>query len=79
MNKVLFPEEESDCDTPRMTGQEKQEYLQEIERIRGELAGFQPISTPEEAWKLRDGDESVESDCEELGVPEEFFWPVKQL
>ncbi|XP_060062856.1 centrosomal protein of 170 kDa-like isoform X2 [Ylistrum balloti] len=73
MNKVLFPDEESDCDTPRMTGREKQEYLQEIERIRGELAGFQPISTPEEAWKLRDGDESIESDCEELGVPEEFF------
>ncbi|XP_033735294.1 centrosomal protein of 170 kDa protein B-like isoform X3 [Pecten maximus] len=73
MNKVLFPDEESDSDTPRMTGREKQEYLQEIERIRGELAGFQPISTPEEAWKLRDGDESIESDCEELGVPEEFF------
>ncbi|XP_021359952.1 centrosomal protein of 170 kDa-like isoform X3 [Mizuhopecten yessoensis] len=73
MNKVLFPDEESDSDTPRMTGQEKQEYLQEIERIRGELAGFQPISTPEEAWKFRDGDESIESDCEELGVPEEFF------
>ena len=52
---------------------EKQEYLQEIERIRSEIAGFQPIANKEDTWKLRHDDESVESDCEELGGPEEFF------
>ena len=74
MNRALFPEETHDPQSPLSDRKEKHEYLQEIERIRGELAGFQPIiANQEEAWKLKDGMESVESDCEELGVPDEFF------
>ncbi|XP_052058499.1 centrosomal protein of 170 kDa protein B-like isoform X4 [Mytilus californianus] len=72
LNRVLFPGEVSPSDSA-MSGREKQEYLQEIERIRGELAGFQPIANKEDTWKLRHDDESVESDCEELGGAEEFF------
>lgn len=72
LNRVLFPGEVSPSDSS-MTGKEKHEYLQEIERIRSELAGFQPIANKEDAWKLRRDDESVESDCEELGGAEEFF------
>jgi len=73
MNTVLFPGEDLGLETSISTRKEKQEYLQEIKRIRGELAGFQPITNQEEVWKMRDGAESIESDCEELGVPEEFF------
>ncbi|XP_063427054.1 centrosomal protein of 170 kDa protein B-like isoform X5 [Mytilus trossulus] len=72
LNRVLFPGEVSPSDSA-MSGREKQEYLQEIERIRSELAGFQPIANKEDTWKLRHDDESVESDCEELGGAEEFF------
>ena len=72
LNRVLFPGEVSPSESG-MTGREKQEYLQEIERIRSELAGFQPIANKEDTWKIRRDDESVESDCEELGGAEEFF------
>ena len=72
LNRVIFPGEVSPSDSS-MSGKEKQEYLQEIERIRSEIAGFQPIANKEDTWKLRHDDESVESDCEELGGPEEFF------
>ena len=66
MNKALFPDDEQSPDTSK----EKHGYLQEIERIRNELAGFQPIETPrEEVWKQPDT-ASVESDCEELSQGE---------
>lgn len=73
VNKVLFPEDDSGSETLGLSRQEKQEYLQEIERIRSELAGFQPISQSDESWKHKDEVESVESDCEELGGGDEFF------
>lgn len=74
LNRVLFPGEVSPSESA-LSGREKQEYLQEIERIRSELAGFQPIANKDDAWKLRNprDDESIESDCEELGGAEEFF------
>ncbi|XP_052273894.1 centrosomal protein of 170 kDa protein B-like isoform X3 [Dreissena polymorpha] len=66
MTRVLFPEDEGSPDTSK----EKQDYLQEIQRIKNELAGFQPIETPrDENWK-QDETASVESDCEELSHAE---------
>ena len=70
MNKVLFPDDVNSPDTSK----EKHEYLQEIERIRNELAGFQPIETPRaEAWKNLAETASVESDCEELSHAENYY------
>ena len=70
MNKVLFPDDVNSPDTSK----EKHEYLQEIERIRNELAGFQPIETPRaEAWKNPAETASVESDCEELSQAENYY------
>lgn len=68
MNKVLFPDDDGSPDTSR----EKHEYMQEIERIKSELAGFQPIETPrEDVWKQAET-ASVESDCEELSQAEYY-------
>ncbi|XP_060559876.1 centrosomal protein of 170 kDa protein B-like isoform X3 [Ruditapes philippinarum] len=68
MNKVLFPDDDGSPDTSR----EKHEYMQEIERIKNELAGFQPIETPrDDVWKQSET-ASVESDCEELSHSEYY-------
>ncbi|XP_053409193.1 centrosomal protein of 170 kDa protein B-like isoform X3 [Mercenaria mercenaria] len=68
MNKVLFPDDDGSPDTSR----EKHEYMQEIERIKNELAGFQPIETPrEDVWKQTET-ASIESDCEELSHSEYY-------
>ena len=70
MNKVLFPDDDDSPDTSK----EKHEYLQQIERIRNELAGFQPIETPRtEAWKQPVETASVESDCEELSQADNYY------
>ena len=70
MNKALFPD---DHDSPDIS-KEKHEYLQQIERIRNELAGFQPIETPRtEAWKQPAETASVESDCEELSQADNYY------
>lgn len=74
INKVLFPEDEGSPDTSK----EKQEYMHQIERIKNELAGFQPIETPhDDNWKDTDT-VSVESDCEELN-PAEYYWTPASL
>lgn len=70
MQKALYPDDDSCSDSPGLSGREKREYLQEIERIRSELAGFQPIAKPQ----IKDDQASIESDCEELGTADEFFW-----
>ena len=42
MERVLFPED--DCETEVSSGMRVgQNYVQEIERIRNEIKGFQPI------------------------------------
>lgn len=69
MQKALYPDDDSCSDSPGLSGREKREYLQEIERIRSELAGFQPIAKPQ----IKDDQASIESDCEELGTADEFF------
>lgn len=46
IDRALFPDEDTDTDVSGMSSKEKQKYFQEIERIRSELAGFQPIDTP---------------------------------
>ncbi|KAK7469618.1 hypothetical protein BaRGS_00036347 [Batillaria attramentaria] len=46
MERALFPDEDTDTDVSGMSSREKHKYFQEIERIRSELAGFQPIDTP---------------------------------
>lgn len=46
MERALFPDEDTDLDVSGMSSREKHKYFQEIERIRNELAGFQPIDTP---------------------------------
>ncbi|XP_076442172.1 uncharacterized protein LOC143281103 isoform X2 [Babylonia areolata] len=46
MVRALFPEEDTDTDISGMSSSEKHKYFQEIERIRSELAGFQPIDSP---------------------------------
>ena len=63
---MLFPEDDGSPDTSK----EKHEYMQEIERIKNELAGFQPIDK-DEVWKDTDT-VSVESDCEELNQSEYY-------
>ncbi|XP_056020530.1 serine-rich adhesin for platelets-like isoform X4 [Ostrea edulis] len=70
LNKALYPDDDSCSDSPGLSGREKREYLQEIERIRSELAGFQPIAKP---LLVKDDQASIESDCEELGTADEFF------
>ncbi|XP_061173997.1 serine-rich adhesin for platelets-like isoform X2 [Saccostrea echinata] len=70
MHKALYPDDDSCSDSPGLSGREKREYLQEIERIRSELAGFQPIAKPQ---VIKDDQASIESDCEELGTADEFF------
>lgn len=70
LNKALYPDDDSCSDSPGLSGREKREYLQEIERIRSELAGFQPIAKP---LLIKDDQASIESDCEELGTADEFF------
>lgn len=68
INRVLFPEDGGSPDTSK----EKQEYMHQIERIKNELAGFQPIETPrDDGWKDTDT-VSVESDCEELNQSEYY-------
>lgn len=68
INKVLFPDYDGSPDTSK----EKHEYMQEIERIKNELAGFQPIETPrDDIWKQTET-ASVESDCEELSHGEYY-------
>ena len=46
MERALFPDEDTDTDVSGMSSTEKHKYFQEIERIRSELAGFQPIDNP---------------------------------
>lgn len=46
IDRTLFQDEDTDTDISGMSAREKQKYFQEIERIRSELAGFQPIDTP---------------------------------
>ena len=46
MDRALFPDEDTDTDVSGMSTSEKHKYFQEIERIRNELAGFQPIDGP---------------------------------
>ncbi|XP_078315042.1 uncharacterized protein LOC111127877 isoform X3 [Crassostrea virginica] len=69
MHKALYPDDDSCSESPGLSGREKREYLQEIERIRSELAGFQPIAKP----LIKDDQGSIESDCEELGTADEYF------
>lgn len=64
---MLFPEDDGSPDTSK----EKHEYMQQIERIKNELAGFQPIETPKEDSSKET--ESIESDCEEL-TRSEYYW-----
>ncbi|XP_052766551.1 uncharacterized protein LOC128207571 isoform X3 [Mya arenaria] len=69
MTGVLFPDDASSPDTSR----EKQEYMMEIERIKNELAGFQPIETPRDDVWTHAETASIESDCEELGTNTEYY------
>jgi hypothetical protein len=46
IDRVLFPEEDAESDVSGMSSTERHKYYQEIERIRSELAGFQPIDHP---------------------------------
>ena len=75
MHKALYPDDDSCSESPGLSGREKREYLQEIERIRSELAGFQPIAKP----LIKDDQGSIESDCEELGTADEYFWTIVTL
>ncbi|KAK3597839.1 hypothetical protein CHS0354_029410 [Potamilus streckersoni] len=70
MNRVLFPDDDPSPESTRLN-KEKSQYLQEIERIRSELAGFQPIDTPRTDGS-QDENVSIESDCEELNQAEYY-------
>ncbi|KAL3873811.1 hypothetical protein ACJMK2_036896 [Sinanodonta woodiana] len=70
MNRVLFPDDDPSPESTRLN-KEKSQYLQEIERIRNELAGFQPIDTPRTDGS-QDENVSIESDCEELTQAEYY-------
>ncbi|KAL5008786.1 hypothetical protein ScPMuIL_014367 [Solemya velum] len=67
VDTVLFPDDEQGSEVSGLSRGEKRRYLQEIERIRSELAGFQPIEHAD-VWKASEShDDVAESDCEELG------------
>lgn len=58
IDRVLFPEDETSSEATRLSS-EKRQYREEIERIRSELAGFQPIDN--ESWSSKQNEEEDEA------------------
>ncbi|CAI9734797.1 Hypothetical predicted protein [Octopus vulgaris] len=73
IDRVLFPDKDNGIDSDGLTQREKQLYLQEIERIRTEIAGFQPIDNPEDKmWKKKQRHpQGNSSTCHAIGLTEE--------
>lgn len=76
IDQALFPEKEGGLEVDGLSRQRREKekkiyYLQEIERIRTEIAGFQPIDNPEDKlWK--DDERKMEGSLNYSGEEELF-------